>query len=185
MCNQACVSFAEKYLNSEIIKDKEVLEVGALIINGGIRPIVEGLNPRKYIGCDILEGNGVDDICSVYDIVSKYGKESFDLVINTEMLEHVKHWRKAINNLKNVVKENGYILITTRSKGFSKHCFPSDYWRYEIEDMKEIFLDFNVISIEPDLTQPGVFVFAQRNQSINEQNLESINLYNIERGIRC
>jgi len=42
-------------------------------------------------------------------LVEYFGPESFDVVISTELLEHVQNWRLAINNMKSVLKRDGYI----------------------------------------------------------------------------
>lgn len=159
MCNSACLSFISK-LPPDIIRNSKVLEVGSYNVNGSASDYVKQHNPSEYIGVDIVNGPGVDKICSVEDIVNVFGKNSFDIVICTEMLEHVQDWRLAINNLKEVCCINGVIIITTRSVGFPKHDYPADYWRFSINDMLHIFSDFNILHIEPDPILFGVFVYA-------------------------
>ena len=86
----------------------------------------------------------------------------FDVVISTELLEHVQNWRLVINNMKSVLKCGGYIYFTTRSYGFPYHAYPYDFWRYEIEDMKKIFSDFEIIKLIKDHEAPGVFLKAKK-----------------------
>ena len=140
MCNSACIEFGVRNLAIEDVKGKKIIEVGSYDFNGSLRPIIEAWgNPDKYVGVDIIDGPGVDLVCPAEKIIEKFGKESFDIVISTEMLEHVRDWRKVISNIKNICKPNGLILLTTRSYGFGYHDFPYDFWRYESEDMKSIF----------------------------------------------
>lgn len=166
MCNYACIDFGMRQLGEKQIKGFKVLEVGAYDVNGSLREYVESLKPASYLGVDLIPGPSVNYLCPVELIVEALGKESFELVISTEMIEHVKDWRLAITNLKTVCTIGGTILITTRSKGFSKHDFPSDYWRFEIDDMKYIFSDCADVVIEPDLSMPGVFVRAIRTEKL-------------------
>ena len=95
-------------------------------------------------------------------IVGRFGVESFDVVISTETLEHVLGWRTAVNNMKLVLRSGGYIYITTRSKGFSYHGYPYDYWRFEASDLIKIFRDFEIIKIERDWEAPGAFLKARK-----------------------
>ncbi len=166
-------------LTSEEINGRQVLEVGACNVNGSLRPLIESWCPSKYIGVDIVEGVGVDEICSAYNVVNKFGKESFDIIISTEMLEHVRDWRNVISNLKNVCKPNGILLLTTRTREAEFHAWPYDFWRYEIEDMRNIFPDFIIEKLEYDKFSPGIFLKAKKPLDFVEHNLSSIQLYSI------
>jgi len=162
MCNATGIEFAARSLTPEIVAGRDVLEVGALDVNGSVRPHVESLGPARYLGVDITTGPRVDAIMDAGDLVSKLGAGSFDVVLTTEMVEHVRDWRRVFHNLKGVVRPGGYLLVTTRSIGFHYHGYPYDFWRYEPEDMREILADFEIIAVERDPEAPGVFVFARR-----------------------
>jgi len=104
------IEFFIENIQKEEFKDKMVLEVGSKYVNGSVRPLIEKfLMPKKYIGVDIEKGKFVDVVCDAENLVDYFGKETFDVVISTELLEHVKDWRKVINNMKEVLKSNGYI----------------------------------------------------------------------------
>ena len=184
MCNANCIIFGANNLKSEEIKDKRVLEIGAYNVNGSLRSIIEKSNPQEYVGIDIIDGNGVDIVCSIEDAIEKFGKESFDLVISNELLEHVKDWRLAISNIKNLIRPGGVALITTRSFGFPYHGYPNDFWRYEVKDMKNIFSDLEIIKIISDSQDPGVFVKAKKPFAFQEKDLVSYELYSIVAGRR-
>lgn len=166
MCNQSCIDFGEKALSPVEIKGKRVIEVGSYNINESLRDYIENGKPSEYIGVDILEGPGVDIVCKAENIVETFGQNSFDIVVSTELLEHVEDWRTVISNLKNICKIGGTILISTRSLGFPHHSYPYDFWRYEIIDMKNIFSDCGIMILESDNQEPGVFLKAIKPRQI-------------------
>ncbi len=149
--------------------------MGSCSINGSITPIVKSHEPKEYIGVDMSEGNFVDKVVNATDLVKEFGKESFDMVINCEMLEHAEEWQDVINNMKDVLKVGGYLVTTTRSPGFAYHPFPVDCWRYTKEDMAKIFSDFEIIVNKDDPECLGVFVIAKK-KSNKKASLEGIEL---------
>lgn len=181
MCTPACLDFIEKSILENDVRDRRVLEVGAQDVNGNCRVIIGKSQPNEYVGVDIASGPGVDTVCRAEDLVNHFGESSFDAVISTEMLEHVKDWRQVVSNLKRVVRPGGVILITTRSKGFNLHGYPYDFWRYEPEDLQVIFADFDIERLERDVPEsPGVFMMARR-RATSELDLSAYALYNVIR----
>jgi SAM-dependent methyltransferase len=177
MCDKAGIEFGQANIRDEDVRGKSVIEVGSHNVNGTLRPLVEGCQPARYIGVDIQGGPGVDELCDVSELVSRFGRESFDLVISTELLEHVRDWRNAFSNLKNILRPNGILLITTRSAGFPYHGYPFDFWRYEVADMRQILADFSIESIDTDYEYPGVFVRARKPAKFLERDLSHVHLY--------
>jgi autotransporter strand-loop-strand O-heptosyltransferase len=181
MCNPKCLAFVEKYLIPNDIIGKSIIDVGSRDINGSPRYYVLSHKPEKYIGVDIEKGKGVDIICDANELVKKFGRETFDIVISTELLEHIKDWRRAIQNMKDVLKPGGKIFITTRSPGFPTHNYPQDYWRFTKENMYRIFDDFDNVVIEDDDSMPGVFVFGTKSE--RQSSLSDIHLRNIHHSL--
>jgi SAM-dependent methyltransferase len=179
MCDESCLEFIRRNLNEEDIRGRPVIEVGALDINGSARPIVEAFHPGCYIGVDIEKGPGVDEICDARNLVERFGHNRFELLISTELLEHVRDWRKAINNFKNVIKPNGLLLITTRSKGFGYHGCPFDFWRFEVSDIEQIFSDFIIETIEEDKLFPGVFLKARKPELFSVRDTGDLHIYSM------
>lgn len=180
MCNPACVQFAIWHLHREDIQGKSVIEVGSTNVNGTLRDHVRYFNPASYLGVDVAPGPGVDQVCNAENLIETFGTERFDVLITTEMLEHVRDWRKVIDNLKQVVVPGGLLFITTRSLGFPFHMFPDDFWRYEPEDFQLVFADFHMRVLMPDPSEPGVFMKAVRPLDWTPADLSSIALYSMQ-----
>lgn len=140
---------------------KRVLEVGSLNVNGSIRGHVERLEPASYVGVDVAAGPGVDCIVSAHGLTDWIGHGVFDLVISTEMLEHVKDWRHALNQLKAVLAPGGTIVLTTRRPGFPRHCHPDDHWRFTAQILRLAFRDFRDVVCQNVLGQ-GVVLRASK-----------------------
>ncbi len=179
MCNMACITFGATAITPEEVRGKRVLEVGALDVNGSLRPVFAGWGPGEYVGIDMVAGHGVDRICSAEQMMAELGPDSFDVVIATEIIEHVDDWRRVIANIKGVCKPGGIILVTTPSKGFPYHAYPHDFWRYGTEDMRQIFADCTIEQLETSPRATGVFLKARKPRDFQERSLADVELYSI------
>jgi SAM-dependent methyltransferase len=185
MCNVAVIEFFIENVERREFEGKRVLEVGSKYINGSVRPLIERFcSPHEYIGVDVEPGRFVDLILPAEKLVEYFGPESFDVVIATELLEHVQDWRLVTINLKEVLKRGGYIYVTTRSRGFLFHAYPYDFWRYEVEDMRKIFSDFEILKLIKDHEAPGVLLKARKHLNYSPNNLQDIALYSMILGQR-
>jgi SAM-dependent methyltransferase len=179
MCNRACIEFGRSQLRPDEVAGRDVLEVGSLDVNGSLRSVVEAMGPGRYVGVDLAPGPGVDQICDAGDLMRRFGRASFDVVLCTEVVEHVRDWRGVVANLKGVLKTGGILILTTRSCGFKYHGYPYDFWRYEIGDLQVIFSDLTVLALERDPLAPGVFVKARRPESFVEKDLSNHALHSV------
>jgi SAM-dependent methyltransferase len=162
-----------------MVAGRSILEVGALDVNGSLRSIAERFGPSRYVGVDLYEGPGVDRICDAHDLLHEFGAESFDGLISTELLEHVRDWQTVVRNFKRVLKPGGWLLLTTRSAGFPYHGYPLDFWRYERSDLAALFSDFEIETIESDPVAPGVFLAARRPDRWVEKALGGLELHSM------
>jgi len=169
----------ERNLKKEEVFNKKVIEIGAYNVNGTIRPTIEKYSPESYLGTDIEEGPGVDMVVWGENLVETFSKDSFDLVVTCDALEHVYNLKEVISNIKGVLKPGGYLYLTLPSTAFPFHAYPNDYWRFEKEDLEFIFSDLSIESLEVFTDSPGVFMKARKKVNFSETDISNYKLYSI------
>ena len=100
----------------EHFKNKRVLDVGSLDINGSHKYLFENCS---YIGLDIDEGPNVDvvSIAHLYDASDNY----FDTIISGSVFEHDMFYEKTITNIMRMLKPGGLFLFTCAGPGYPEH----------------------------------------------------------------
>ena len=93
------------------ISDKDVLEVGCGTKSKGgqIKKIVENNNCR-WTGIDIKETDLATHVASVEKM--PFEDKSFDWVIGSQTLEHWKKTKKALREIKRVLRDDGTVSLT-------------------------------------------------------------------------
>ncbi len=169
MCNPWCRKFVQNSL-PDWPQRPEVLEVGSRNVNGSVREFCAPLAAR-YVGCDLEAGAGVDKIADVTKLSSVFPPESFDVVISTEMMEHVPGWPTAWAELLAVLRPGGLLILSTRSPGFPLHDFPGDVWRFTGADIRRILEDAgDILRMNDDDTLGyacGVGVVARKRAGVD------------------
>ncbi len=120
--------------------DQKTLDVGC-----GNSRYVEYFPNR--IGFDVQKNRGVDVVGDVHNM--PFDNESFDAILCTEVLEHLKNPQKAILEMRRVLKDGGKLILTTRFI-FPLHDVPNDYWRFTKYGLKELFKDWRIDWIEEE-----------------------------------
>jgi SAM-dependent methyltransferase len=96
-----------------------VLDLGGRDINGSIRDL---LPAAKWTGLDIEAGPGVD---LVHDATQPWPAEfdRFDLVVCTEVLEHVERWGALLRTAAQALEPGGpeSLFVTCASTGRPEH----------------------------------------------------------------
>lgn len=90
----------------------------------------------KYIKMDIFKGENIDVVGSADKI--PFNNDSFDSIISTQVLEHLKYPEKSIQEMNRVLKKGGICLLTAPQ--FNElHSEPHDYFRYTKYGLIELF----------------------------------------------
>jgi SAM-dependent methyltransferase len=96
-----------------------VLDLGGRDINGSIRDLLPN---AKWTGCDIEAGPGVD---LVHDCTTPWPDNAphFDVVVCTEVLEHVAAWPELLSTCAEALAEGGpqLLYVTCASDGRAAH----------------------------------------------------------------
>lgn len=156
------MDYLKRMVMPKDVQGKDILEVGSYNVNGTPKVVFMPHAPKSYVGTDQEAGPCVDLVVNATNLVPQLGEGSFDVVLSTEMLEHARDWRAAVNSMKSVVKPGGLLFITTRAPGFPFHGFPEDHWRFTLSDFKKIFADMEIIDLSADSQQPGVLMKARK-----------------------
>lgn len=118
MAHQEQRDFCLKVKNKfpEYFKNKKVLDIGSLDINGSNKDLFENCN---YLGIDVGEGKNVDyvSVGHLFDGPDNY----FDTIISTEVFEHDMYYEETIKNVMRMLKPGGLFLFTCASVGRPEH----------------------------------------------------------------
>lgn len=103
------------------LKNKEVLDVGCG--NGFLGSHLKSLGAKRADGCDIssmaiTEASEVLDVAKVCDfetesIVQALNNKQYDIVVATELIEHLFHPGYFLENIKPLIKPGGFLILTT------------------------------------------------------------------------
>lgn len=142
------------------VKHERVLEVGSGMVGEGgdeIRLLFK--DAKEYIGVDMVAGTNVDQVVNGHDLVKTFGENSFDLVMCLETLEHDDKFWLTVEQMRNVLKPEGWMIITVPGIHCHEHRHPKDYWRFMEDGVREMFDGFEktfVIEMCWDTDKHGV-----------------------------
>lgn len=109
-----CEKIKQKYPYH--FKNKKVLDIGSLDINGSNRYLFED---SDYLGIDVGQGPNVDLVCIGHEFEGP--DEYYDTIITTEALEHDMYYEKTIKNAIRMLKPGGLLLFTCATTGRPEH----------------------------------------------------------------
>lgn len=115
-----------------------ILDAGA----GEVR-FAERFNSAKFFAVDSAVGDQDWDYSKI-DVLGElevlpFSEKSFDYVINTQVLEHVKEPHTVLTELNRVLKAGGQLLLTA-PQGWHEHQQPNDYYRFTQFSLRELML---------------------------------------------
>ena len=107
----------------------------------GSKPYQQLFLGKRYVGVDIAV-SGHDHETSQVDVfydghTLDIPDESFDVVISTEVLEHLFNYDEVLSEIRRVLRPNGKLFITTPFL-WAEHEQPYDYARYTTFGLKAL-----------------------------------------------
>jgi SAM-dependent methyltransferase len=100
---------------------------------------------KKYVGCDMRPGKGVDCVLNLHKIDLPDSTAGTVLVLDT--LEHVEFCRDAMAEIYRILKPGGVVLIIS-VMDFPIHDYPYDYWRFTPKGFESLLRDFPRSKVE-------------------------------------
>ena len=118
-----------------------ILDVGA-----GVRPYYPlfGEIAGDYIGNDVTARPGITSVCPVEQLDQP--DASFDLVLCTQVLEHVRYPAAALAEMTRVLRPGGSLFLSTHGV-YPWHPDPNDYWRWTQQGFEAMFEDVDGLSL--------------------------------------
>ena len=143
-----------KFVSKNIKKGDKILDAGA----GGC-PYMKYFLKADYESTDIHQPTGKiyktkhDFLCNLDNIPKK--NNSYDVVINTQVLEHVENPEKVIKELYRILKPRGKLFLTA-PQGWRVHGSPYHFFNFTKHGLELLFkkAGFKTINIKP---RGGIF----------------------------
>lgn len=150
-----------------------IFEFGSLQVPGqeifaNIRPYFK---EKKYIGCDMQSGPGVDQVLDICD--TRIASESVGTLLVLETLEHVEFCRKAVQEMHRIIIPQGILLISSTMYD-PIHQYPYDFWRFSPDGFKSLLREFSFSLVdylgEPKFPHTVIGIASKTN--LPEKNLK-------------
>lgn len=124
-------------------------------------------NPQAIERYDVFDVQAGPQVTIVGDIQScpAIADNTYDVIVCTQVLEHIANPFLAVNELHRMLKPGGIILLTVPSS-YPYHAAPRDYWRYTRDSLQllfgERFSDIVITSYGNRLTVVAAYWFWMR-----------------------
>ena len=132
-----------KKISSEFI-DADILEIGSGVKKRKTSAVEIFSKAKKFQQTDV----DVDLGYKTLDLtnIQSFDKE-YDLVICTNVLEHIYDVRTAVNNLYKLVKKDGNIVVSVPFV-YPLHDEPEDFWRFTEHSLRKLFENFEITTLK-------------------------------------
>jgi SAM-dependent methyltransferase len=123
--------------------------------------------PRR-VALDIRRGIGVQIVGDAQALGIR--DATFDVVLCTEVLEHLPEPQRAIDEMFRVLTPGGQLLLTTRFL-FPIHDAPHDYFRFTKYGLRHLLRRFEIVSLEEETDAVGTIAVLLQRLGMQAQTL--------------
>ena len=106
-------------------------------------PFFEGIS-RLYVGVDRRRGEYVDVIGDVQQL--PFRDDLFDVVVCTQVIEHIPHPQTLVNEIHRVLKCGGLLILSTHGV-WPVHAAPNDFWRWTDFGLRRLLEGFSLVRV--------------------------------------
>jgi SAM-dependent methyltransferase len=92
---------------------------------------------ERYDIMDVVPRAEVTIVADLQDC-SHVPDNTFDVIVCTQVLEHIANPFKAASELHRILKPNGHLLLTVPA-AYPYHADPNDYWRFSRDSLQLLF----------------------------------------------
>ena len=137
-----------RVIASSLGPDARVLDVGAKQA-----PYRRYFQHATFQTVDLRPEVNPDFVADVQELTRVVPRDSYDLVICTEVLEHVEDPRLAVEEIRRILKPNGTLLASTPFI-VPYHPDPTDYWRLTFESWRSVLRDWSSVNVSAHGNRP-------------------------------
>ncbi len=113
---------------------------------------------KKYfpnaVAIDIEKTPSLNAVADAHSLPFK--EAAFEMLVCSEVLEHLPKPWIAISEMQRVLKKNGQLILSTRFI-FPIHGSPGDFFRYTRFGLKSLFSGWEIVSLEEEATGLDAF----------------------------
>jgi SAM-dependent methyltransferase len=133
-------------LDNQLIPILKNIKTNDFILDIGSKksPYRKYINSKYYYSTDVDYSNDITFVSNIYNLPLK--ENSFDIILFTEVLEHLSEPGKAIENIYKVLKPNGKMVLTTRFC-YPYHPDPKDFFRFTKDGLVYLTQRFSEVEI--------------------------------------
>lgn len=133
-----------------------VLDVGSCEVAGGAYRQFFPAPDFEYIGLDMAPGPNVDIVPKLPYCWRELEDSSFDVVISGQAFEHMEFFWLAASEMARVLRPGGQMCVVA-PRGFARHRFPVDCYRFDTDGMIAIarWCNLRPLHVSTDLVPPG------------------------------